>query len=437
MAGLTGVRGRCVGWGLARRVGAVVAAEAVSGDVHVIEIRRYPRDGGVTVIAIIAARYVRRMLAGCGRSVVAGTACANDLCVVHLVSGYECHVVVTILANIAGLDMGRVLARGIRAVMTAEAVVENIRVIESGGYPAHRRMAVIAVVAANDVGRILALGNCAIVAGVTGTNNVQVIDPICRCEDDIVMTVLADIGGLEMRWILACRIRAIVAAEAIAGDVDVIEVRRNPAHGRMAVIAVVATTDMSRILAFGNRAVMAGVTGADNLGVIDLVCRRENGSVMAVIASIAGAYVLKVLAYCYGPVVTGTARADHLHMVHPVCRSERHIVMAVFANAARLDVCRVLAGSIYTVMAAEAVVDNVGVIESGRCPACGCMAVIAGVATGDMCRVLAFGNCAVVAGVTGTNHVQVIHAVRRCEDGNVMAVLILPDWSPENNGKGQ
>ena len=64
MAGLAGVRGRCVGWVLARRVGAVVAAEAVSGDVHVIEIRRYPRDGGVTIIAIIAALYVRRMLAG-------------------------------------------------------------------------------------------------------------------------------------------------------------------------------------------------------------------------------------------------------------------------------------------------------------------------------------------------------------------------------------
>jgi len=182
MAGLTGVCGRRVRWVLARRVGAVVAAEAVSGDVHVIEIRRYPRDGGVTVIAIIAARYVRRMLAGCSRSVVAGTACANDLCVVHLVSGYECHVVVTILANIAGLDMGRVFARGVRAVMAAEAIADNIRVIECGGYPAHRRMAVIAVVAAIDVRRILALGNCAVVAGVTGTNNLQVIDPHpCHC----------------------------------------------------------------------------------------------------------------------------------------------------------------------------------------------------------------------------------------------------------------
>jgi hypothetical protein len=66
MTGLARVCGRCVRWVLARSVGAVVAAEAVSGDVHVIEIRRYPRDGGVTVIAIIAARYVRRMLADCG-----------------------------------------------------------------------------------------------------------------------------------------------------------------------------------------------------------------------------------------------------------------------------------------------------------------------------------------------------------------------------------
>ncbi len=40
MAGLAGVGGKCVQWVLARRLGAVVAAEAVSGDVHVIEIRR-------------------------------------------------------------------------------------------------------------------------------------------------------------------------------------------------------------------------------------------------------------------------------------------------------------------------------------------------------------------------------------------------------------
>ena len=40
MAGLAGVGGKCVQWVLARRLGAVVATEAVSGDVHVIEIRR-------------------------------------------------------------------------------------------------------------------------------------------------------------------------------------------------------------------------------------------------------------------------------------------------------------------------------------------------------------------------------------------------------------
>jgi len=237
------------------------------------------------------------------------------------------------------------------------------------------------------------------------------------------MAVLAKIGRLNVRQVLADRVSAVVAAEAVRGDIDMIEVRRNPANRRMAVIAVVATTDMSRILAFGDRAVMAGVTGADNLGVIYPVCRCESDCVVAVIASIAGVYVLRVLANCYGPVVTGTARADHLCMVHLVCRCERHIVMAVFANAARLNMRRILAGSIYTVMAAEAVVDNVGVIESGWYPAHGCVAVIAGVDTGDMCRVLAFGDRAIVAGVTGTYHVDVIHPVCRCEDSNIVAVL--------------
>ena len=164
MAGLTGVCGRCVRWVFARRVGAVVAAEAVSGDVHVIEIRRYPRDGGMAVIAIVAARDVRGVLARCDRAVVTGTACANYLCMVHPVGRGERHVVVAILADNAGLDMRRILAGGVRAVVAAEAVIHDIRVIEIGRYPAHGCMAVVAVIAAIDVCRALALSNCAVVA---------------------------------------------------------------------------------------------------------------------------------------------------------------------------------------------------------------------------------------------------------------------------------
>ena len=39
------------------------------------------------------------------------------------------------------------------------------------------------------------------------------------------MAILADIGGLYVAWILASRVRAVVAACAITGDVYMIEVR--------------------------------------------------------------------------------------------------------------------------------------------------------------------------------------------------------------------
>jgi len=301
-------------------VRAVVATEAVRGDVDVIKVRRYPRNGCMTIIAIVAAAYMCRVLAFGNRAVVAraagandlgmvhlvgrckgdrvmaiiatvgsvnvlrvlanrnspvvaGTACANYLRMVHLVSRSECHIVVTVLANITGLDMRWVLACGVNAVMAVEAVVHDIGVIESGGNPARGCMAVIAVIAAIDVCRILAFGDGAIVARVTGTDNLCVIYQVSRREDDVVVAVLADIGRLNMCWVLTCRISAIVTTEAVAGYVNVIEIRRNPGRGCMAVIATVAAIDMRRVLAFRNSAVVAGSTGTDNLCVIHLVCR--------------------------------------------------------------------------------------------------------------------------------------------------------------------
>ena len=56
---------------LAGRVSAVVAAEAIIGNVDVVEIRRDPCDCRVAVIAVVAARDVRRVLARCCRSIVA------------------------------------------------------------------------------------------------------------------------------------------------------------------------------------------------------------------------------------------------------------------------------------------------------------------------------------------------------------------------------
>ena len=87
-------------------------------------------------------------------------------------------------------------------------------------------MAVITGITTADVGWVLARGGDAIVAGTTGTDDLGVINRVGRYPDDVVVTVLAQIRGLDMRQALASGCRAVVAVNTVAADVDVIEVRR-------------------------------------------------------------------------------------------------------------------------------------------------------------------------------------------------------------------
>lgn len=57
------------------------------------------------------------------------------------------------------------------------------------------------------------------------------IDGEHRREHISGMAVLADIAGLYVGWTLTGRFSAIVAANAVATDVHVVEVGRQPAHG--------------------------------------------------------------------------------------------------------------------------------------------------------------------------------------------------------------
>ncbi len=52
------------------------------------------------------------------------------------------------------------------------------------------------------------------------------VDPVDRREKHFIVAVLADVGRLDMRRVLADGLGAVVATEAIAGDIDVIEIRR-------------------------------------------------------------------------------------------------------------------------------------------------------------------------------------------------------------------
>ncbi len=74
--------------------------------------------------------------------------------------------------------------------------------------------------------RILANGNYAIVAAVTSADHLSMVYRISRDPYGRVVAILANDGRINVRWVLASCVSAIVAVRAIARDVHMIEVRR-------------------------------------------------------------------------------------------------------------------------------------------------------------------------------------------------------------------
>ena len=74
------------------------------------------------------------------------------------------------------------------------------------------------------------------------------VDKIRRCPEDVVVAVLADIAGLEVIEGLAACVRPVVATDAAARDIGVIEVRRTPGNGGMTIVAGFCAGDVRLIL---------------------------------------------------------------------------------------------------------------------------------------------------------------------------------------------
>ena len=168
------------------------------------------------------------------------------------------------------------------------------------------------------------------------------------------MAIFTNFRRLDMGRILAGRVGTIVAAGAIARDVHVIEIRRQPADSGVTVVAVVAADHVVLVLATGGHTVMTGTTGTHYLRVID----GESGD----------PYIRRV---------------------------------AVFTNVAGLNMSWRLACSFHAVVAAYAVPRDIHVVKIGRKPADRRMTVIACVAAVDMSRMLARRGEPVMAGAAG------------------------------------
>ena len=87
-------------------------------------------------------------------------------------------------------------------------------------------MAVIAGITTGDVSWMLADGGDTIMTGTTGAEHLRVIDGVGRHPQRVVVTVLADVGGTDMRRVLTGRLSAVMTRRTVAGDADVIERRR-------------------------------------------------------------------------------------------------------------------------------------------------------------------------------------------------------------------
>lgn len=126
----THVRRLRMRWILANRVRAVVAIDAIAGDRCVVEERRQPASSGMTVITGIAAGNMRRRLADSDYTVVTGVTGPHYLGVIHCHHGRKHVRCVTVLADIRCLNVGRILADRVRAIVTAGTVTGDIHVIE-------------------------------------------------------------------------------------------------------------------------------------------------------------------------------------------------------------------------------------------------------------------------------------------------------------------
>jgi len=155
-----------------------------------------------------------------------------------------------------------VLARRVRTIVATCTVTNDIDVVEIRRYPGDRSVAVIASDATGDVADVFARSCYSIMAGAAGTKHLCVIDQIHGRPEIDAVAILANGRRLNVRCILTSRVDTVMAAGAVTGDIDVIEICRQPGHGRMAVVAIVATGEVVEVLTGCRDTVMTGPAAA-------------------------------------------------------------------------------------------------------------------------------------------------------------------------------
>lgn len=90
---------------------------------------------------------------------------------------------VAVLADVGRLHMRRTLAGGVGAIVTTNAIVDDVGVVKVGGSPGDRCMTVIAIDTTRDMSRVLASCRNTVMTGAASANHLRVVDGECRYPD--------------------------------------------------------------------------------------------------------------------------------------------------------------------------------------------------------------------------------------------------------------
>ncbi len=260
---------RDMGRMFACRRDAIVTRTAATQYLCMVDSKRWrPHRHTVAVLADIGRQHMSGILTRCGDAIVAVTTASGDVGMIKI-SWQPGRTGVAVFTDITASDMCRALTSGSYSIVTTAAITNDAGMVKVGGNPPGSRMAVITGIGTAYVRRVFPGRGDTIVAGSAATDDLSVVDRYRWGERDNAMAVLANCSGLNMCSILAGRIGAVVTADAVTRDIDVVKVRRCPGNSGVAVVTGISAADMRRRFAGCDIAIVAGLAGSYNLSMIN------------------------------------------------------------------------------------------------------------------------------------------------------------------------
>ena len=157
------------------------------------------------------------------------------------------------------------------------------------------------------------------------------------------MAILAYVRCQNMRCTLTGCLNAVMAADAVASNIQVIEVRRKPAGCCMTVIALFATRYVCCVLTGRDNAIVTRATGAQHLCVVDVEYWFERDRAVAVLADVCCSDMDRASTCCGYAVMTRDTVSYNPNVVE-YGRLPRGDTVAVIALVARRNMRWCLAG---------------------------------------------------------------------------------------------